>query len=435
MIKTLGEMLESLRKVLADSLDASEIKHAPTIGAMYEGLTAEILDRAIPPGPDLKVVSGFAVDGKGGTTGQLDCMLVRGAGSPVPFVPGMYQWHVQDVLAVFEVKKNLFGVDLGEAYDQLKSVTEISSSWLQEASGPANFSLAASMRAYAACTGEIAPEPSSWATMDPAKHLILHTIMIDQIAPVRIMLGYFGYSTEGGLRRGFADLIGKNLNAVGYGPPTLPNLMVANGVSLVKLSGHPYHHPVMKDGYWPILASSHVNPTLLILEAIWTRISYSHPISELFGEDLELERLSPFLEARPMIATTPGEKSGWMYRTTPMTSKQLADGGDHIEWQPVVLDDEQFVVVDRLCREDVLMDDPDLLGFLAKAGRQPDGFFQSLVDTNLVARDGNRLILTTIECATVILPDGRSIAAENNTGRLTRWLGRFMERRAATTES
>src|SRR5687767_11023058 len=143
MIKTLGEMLEQLRQAEAKRLDAVDIKHAPTIGAMYEGLTHDILDRAIPPGLDLRVVSGFAVDGKGGTTGQLDCMLVRGEGTPVPFVSGMYQWHIQDVLAVLEVKKELFGSELGDAYDQLKSVTAISSSWLKSASGPAKFSLAA----------------------------------------------------------------------------------------------------------------------------------------------------------------------------------------------------------------------------------------------------------------------------------------------------
>lgn len=349
----------------------------------------------------------------------------------MPYLPGQYQWHVQDVLAAVEVKKNLFGTDLGEAYDQLKSVTQISSSWLQDASGPAKFNLAASMRAYAECIGEIAPAPDDWATMDPAKHLILHTIMIDQIAPLRIMLGYFGDSTEGGLRRGFSDLIGKNLNVFGYAPPTLPNLIVADGVSLVKLSGHPYHHPLMEDGYWPILASSHVNPTVLILEAIWTRISYMHPISELFGDDLEVERLSPFLETLPQVATTPGGKSGWLYKAISMTAKQLAEGADHSDWQPAELDDEQFVVLDRLCREDVFTTEPNLLAYLSSHGGESEAFFQSLIDTNLVARDGERLVLTTVECAMALLPDGRSIAAENNTGRLTRWMQRYTEARKA----
>lgn len=426
MIRTVGDILEQIRRAEAERLDAVGVKHAPTIGAMYEGLTQDILSRALPPGLDLKVVSGFAVDLKGGTTGQLDCMLVRGEGRPVPYVSGAYQWLVEDVLAVFEVKKELFGGDLGDAYEQLRSVTDISSSWLQSATGPAKFSLAASMRAYAECTGEVAPPPDSWPTMDPAKHLILHTTMFDQIAPVRIMLGYFGYSSEGGLRRGFSALLERNLKSQGYGPPTLPNLIIGDGVSLVKLSGHPYRSPIRKDGYWPILASSHINPTILILEAIWTRISYLHSIGDLFGEDLEIERLSPFLDAKPVIGTEPGSPSGWMFCERSMTPKQLA-GPDHEAWEPVELDAEQFTVVDRLCHMDVSMDEPAMLNFLEAAGKEPEVFFQSLVDTSLVARNGKTLTLTTALCQTAILPDGRYVAAENNTGRLTRWLARSVD--------
>jgi hypothetical protein len=429
MIRTLGEMLETLRRAEARRLDEVDIKHAPTIGEMYEGLTQDVLDRAIPPGLDLKVVSGFAIDGNGGTTGQLDCMLVRGEGIPVPYAAGKFQWHVKDVLAVFEVKKTLFGDDLGEAYQQLKSVSEITSAWLHKAKGEYEFSLGASMRAYAECTGEIAPPANQWLQMDPARHLIFHTIMFDQIAPVRVMLGYFGYSTEGGLRRGFSSLLEKNLRIHGFGPPTLPNLIVADGATLVKLGGHPYHQPVKADGYWPILASSHINPTLLILEMIWTRISYLRPMAELFGEDLELELLSPFLEARPVIPDNPEQAQGWMYRETPMSAKQLAEGPDHMEWAPVELDVQQNVVLDQLCREDVYTTEPDLLAYLTSSGRDPETFFRSLIETNLVALDGTRLVLTTVQLAIVILPDGPTVAGENNTGRLERWVQRFMERR------
>ncbi|MEJ7928108.1 DUF6602 domain-containing protein [Sphingobium sp. AN641] len=130
MIRTLGEMLETLRRAEARRLDEVDIKHAPTIGEMYESLTQDVLDRAIPPGLDLKVVSGFASDGNGGTTGQLDCVLVRDEGIPVPYAAGKFQWHVKDVLAAFDVKKTVFGDNLGEAYQQLKSVSEITSAWL-----------------------------------------------------------------------------------------------------------------------------------------------------------------------------------------------------------------------------------------------------------------------------------------------------------------
>ena len=43
----------------------------------------------------------------------------------------------------------------------------------------------------------------------------------------------------------------------------------------------------------------------------------AHPLllqgGGLFGEDLEIERLSPFLDAKPVIGTEPGSPSGWMF--------------------------------------------------------------------------------------------------------------------------
>jgi len=94
MIKTVGEILEALRKAEAAKLKASDIRHAPTIGSMYEGLTRSLLERAVPSSMNLRIVSGFVVDGLGGTSGQLDCMLVSGEGTgPFPtsmaFTSGM----------------------------------------------------------------------------------------------------------------------------------------------------------------------------------------------------------------------------------------------------------------------------------------------------------------------------------------------------------
>jgi len=427
MIRNMSEMLEGLRQAEARRLDLSNIRHAPTIGAMYEGLTREMLDRAVPRSLDLRIVSGFVVDGMGSSSGQLDCMLVRGDGMSVPYVDGVYQWHVKDVLAVIEVKKNLFGEDLDDAFHQLKNVSDTFSSWVQNGDGEGEFNLGASMRAYADCVGDVAPPPDEWERMDVCKHLILHTIMSDQLGPVRIMLGYGGYSTEGGLRRGFIDFLEKRIEKSGYGPPTIPNLIVADSVSLVKLSGHPYHAPLTSSGWWPIVASSHVNPTLLLMELIWTRISYLHPAPDVFGDDLETERLSPLLDAKPMENPDRPGAYGWKYNYRDISAKDLA-GEPHRDWEPVVLDEEQFVVVNRLCGTTVSTKDSDLLAFLTKAGRDPHDFFSSLVETCLVARDGDDLKLTTMTCAVAVLPDGRCVAADNNTGRLTRWIDREISR-------
>lgn len=431
MIRSIGEMLEKLRQAEADRLSNCDIRHAPTIGAMYEGLTKDILNKAIPDGLNLKIVSGFVIDGNGGSSGQLDCMLVQGEGSPVPFVDGLFQWHVRDVLAVFEVKKNLFASDLSDAHDQLLRVSSTFSSWLQTPNVAGTFDLSASRRAFSECCGVVVPPGGQWRSEDRTNQLIWHTIMSDQIAPLRVTLGYGGYSTESGLRKGFASFIEANLNKQGFGPPSLPNLIIGNGVSLVKLSGHPWSAPIGTDGFWPIVASSHVNPTFLILELIWTRISYSKPVVAIFGDDLEVERLAPLLDARPQ-PREPGSKLwGWNYRMESLSPSQLK-GLDFDDWQPVVIDENQNAVISILCNEDIRVTDPEFQQFLFRKGVDPETFIEALCRTTLVARDGDSLQLTTSKCQIVMLPDGRYVADNNNTGRLTRWLENYMAKRRAS---
>lgn len=429
MIRTVADILGELAHAEAKKLAANDITHPAVIGGMYEGLTRDILSRSVPESLVLHVVSGFAVDGNGGSSGQIDCMLVRGEGVAIPYTRGAYQWHVKDVIAVFEVKKNLFGADLSDAFVHLRGVLERYSAWIQNPSQRATLDVRPSLRAFAQTTGEVAPPIDQWRTMAPNRHLLLHTMIGDQIAPLRIIFGYGGYSTERGLRTGFLKYLGANQNKIGFGPPSLPNLIVAGGSSLIKLSGHPYHAPLLPNGRWPLVASAHLNPVLFILELIWTRISYSHHVAQSFGEDLEIEGLSPLLDAIP--TQRPGDPAswGWTFYTHGLTKAQLAKAPAREPWRPTELDLIQYAVVQRLCKHDVDIYDADFLQFLAAERRDVDEFVSSLIATTLVARNGSKLQLTTIQCDCVILPDGRRIAAENNTGRLTRWLEHYSKKR------
>lgn len=74
MITSFAAFLESLQAKEAAILAEENVKHAPTIGDMYEGLTKELLERAIPPNLGLRLVDGFVigVDGKPGN--QIDAL-------------------------------------------------------------------------------------------------------------------------------------------------------------------------------------------------------------------------------------------------------------------------------------------------------------------------------------------------------------------------
>jgi len=78
MIRTVAELLRALQEAEIRQIQKAGIRHAPTIGEMYEGLTSSILDKTIPSEAGLRVVSGFVENGSGMQSGQIDCMLVFG---------------------------------------------------------------------------------------------------------------------------------------------------------------------------------------------------------------------------------------------------------------------------------------------------------------------------------------------------------------------
>jgi hypothetical protein len=85
MIKTVSDILDGFIEEEKKKLDQFDLKHGPTIGAMYEGLTADVLNKAIPLHLDLRIESGVIYDDTNTMTGQIDCMLVRGQGIEIPY--------------------------------------------------------------------------------------------------------------------------------------------------------------------------------------------------------------------------------------------------------------------------------------------------------------------------------------------------------------
>ena len=428
MIHDIANLLRSFAEKEVIALEEAGIRHAPTIGEMYEGLTAEILGRTIPPGLDLKVVSGFAEDDEGKLSNQIDCMLVRGEGTSVPYTSN-FKWHIKDVIAVIEVKKNLFSKGLDESYHQLREVLETHSSWIQNAKGGGTFDVTPSRRAFSEITGMVAPPYKQLSNLPPELEHIFHAVVGDQFAPIRIAFGYGGFNSEHGLRKGFLKFLEDKTLQQGYGPQAFPQQIVAGGASLVKFSGHPYRF-AMKDDKMLLMASSAANPLLIMLELLWTRLSYIQPMSELFGEDLQMEGFSPLLWTK--LAEHPDNPGqyGWMLTADTISKKALEDSPTFTEWEPNELTPEQFVIMNRLCRDETIdITDPELCTYITDSGLNFDEFVASLIETRLIARNGDKLELTTVECACMILPDGRYVAAENNTGRLTRWADHFMQQR------
>jgi len=259
--------------------------------------------------------------------------------------------------------------------------------------------------------------------------MIFHTLVMEQLSPIRIILGHHGFQSEHSFREAMIGFIEKNLNQQGFGVGSFPQLIISEKFSLIKVNGQPYSAP-MKNNYWDFYVSSQENPIIFVLELIWTKLQREYQLSGLWGEDLQQECMHVFLSGR---AIKKEGKMGWEYQYTPIDKEVLEEEVIPEDWSPVFLDQPQFLVVNRLCSGKVEnIDDQELITYIESKGLNIQDFTDSLLATGLVALNGRALELTSEMCQCVILPTGQYVAAENNTGRLSRWTEKQLEQRRNT---
>lgn len=430
MIKKVSEFLQKLIEAENEALKGQDIKHGPTIGEMYEGLTQEVLDKALPLKSPLDVTSGFIVDSDGHMSDELDCLVVSSEGEQIPYT-SKRKYVTDDVVAVIQVKKNLYSADIKEGYENLLSVMKFQ---------PTRSKRAVLLRdAFQSITRRPLPERDAVAALPFEIQMLYHSLVTELAAPARIIFGYNGFKSHARFRQSFVDYLSAQSDGQpkkGYGPASFPSLIVCGPYSLVKCNGMPFIGPLEDDNLWPFFCSASSNPIELILHIIWTKLVYNEKLApSVFEDDLWLQSFARFLSTK--CVQLPGGQKGWVYRVTNTSDDYLQEPNELKLWEPVFLDVAQFVIVNRLCSEEELsLSDPDLEEFVGKHGYSLDSFVDSLNRTGLAARNGNNLVLLTRDCTCVILPDGRFAAGENIAGQLMRWMNVYLnERRAQQDKS
>ncbi len=423
MIKTVSQLLEKILVAENEALQKQNIKHRPTIGDMYEGLTKALLDHAIPSSAQLDVSAGFITDQDGNLSPELDCLLVSGSGEEVPYTDKR-KFLIDDVIAVIQVKKNLYAADIEDGYNNLLSIMKFQ---------PTRSVRAVLLQdAFQSITRRPLPQRTDVEKLPLELQMIYHALVVELAAPVRVILGYNGFKSHSRFRQSFVDYLSANSDGQprrGFGPTSFPNLIVCGQFSLVKCTGMPFIAPLDEDLFWPFYCSSVENPLELLLQLIWTRLVYQKQLDpSVFDEDVWLSTVKRFLSAR--LATTKEGQRGWAYLVTSASDEDLQVTSAARLWEPVFLDRTQFVVMNRLCNQgQVDLSDTTLNSFLEENDWDIESFVKSLNSAGLAARDEDTLVLLTRGCACVILPDGRFAAGENLAGQLTRWLSIYMTAR------
>lgn len=118
-IHSLSDLLYVLAKQENEVFKSYGIQHRPTIGNQYEGLTAEILNKSIFCDLHLTVARNSFIEG---SNTEYDIILADGTGMAVKYSERQFVFKPKQVLAVIQVKKNLYGAEVKDSYENLATI-------------------------------------------------------------------------------------------------------------------------------------------------------------------------------------------------------------------------------------------------------------------------------------------------------------------------
>lgn len=259
----------------------------------------------------MKVTSGQITNKNGDLSPEVDCMIVVGEGDTIPNTD-KHIYHISNVIAVIEVKKNLNKDDLLDSYFKMVKLSKMFD--------PKEMSENEYMLfrdAFRSAVGMEVPRHENISKYNLEIEMIYHTLLIETLMPLRIVFGFYGYSSMENLRKGFIKLLKENVSTednkiMGFSPISFPNQIFTRSSSLVKANGMPYVSPLDDTGFWDVYVSSNHNPLLHFLELLWTKLSYKYGISsDLFGDDFMMEGVFRYIGAKPRRGN---ESIGWEFR-------------------------------------------------------------------------------------------------------------------------
>lgn len=430
MINTISDLLLELKNKEQVLLDQYKIiKHPGLIGDMYEGLTKEILSKSVFDGLNLNICGGKIINSKGEFSGEIDCMLVVGEGEKIPYTD-KFIYKSEKVIAVIQVKKNLFSKDLKDSYENLSSVINVTE--FRDGEAYHGRMLRNSWRTI---FKEELPNEKDLKDLPIEKEMIYHILLLEAFYPARIVWGYNGFKSELSLRESYADFIGNNSSTdksnliKGFGPKNFPSLIICDNYSLIKANGLPFAFPIIEENLWLFYVSSPKNPVYFFLEIIWTRLNYMFGLSsKIFGEDLIIDQFHGFLICKYRERE---RLKGWDMIYIPADKEVLEKPLVDKDWAPAFIDKTQYVILSQLIRKGAINCnfDNNIVTYIEENGYTLTSFIESLKQTGLVDTTNNVLTLISEKLLCGIHYDGRFFAGENNTGRVTRWINKEIEKK------
>jgi hypothetical protein len=411
MINTVSDLLnEFLEREKENLKEYSNIGHPGMIGDIYEGLSKELLNKAIFKGLDIKIVDGKVRSNTGSLSNQIDCMMVVGEGEKIPYT-NHYIYDFKNIIAVLESKKNLYSEDVSDAYQNMSSFND------QLSPSDQKYSHADIVRAFQFLTRKKFKYPLD--SNNYKSQMLYHVLVVMHALPLRVILGYDGFKRNSNFRDALASYLTAHTGNKGFGINSLPDLIICDNYSILKCNFQPFQTSY-QSGKFPILVSGTKNPLYYLISMIWAKLQIRFDLpDEIWGFEDEIDSFFPYLNTDMNI-----EKGGWEYEVISLSESTLHEIPPAIKFMPKIVSKDVFTLANYLCNHEFV----NLISFGFKDD-ELGAIKNELYTTTFFEINDNmvNLITTNLKCA--IIPTGEFVIADDVDGELTRWICRFMESR------
>jgi hypothetical protein len=418
MITAASDLLAAFIAEEVEKLEGFDMPHMPTLGNAYEAIARAGIDQqfVLPPGLDLRVVSGFIT----GLPNQFDCMLVHGPGQRYGLTDEFF-YPIEQVLCVFEVKKKLTKAELADAIEHLASVQRMfaESFARRYEAREVRVSFQRAAQSFAQVTGRKGAESVQVLdAMAVGDRSLFGFFARAPHAPVTVLFGFGGYTTEHGLRKGLLDIVESQAGTSGNASiELLPTLITSNNHSLIKCNHQPYLLR-REDAEWVCLASTRHNPARILLELLWTKISNHFDVRMPWGDDMELETLQELMVAQ---AQPYGDSFGWKYLAIEYSEKRLQREAS-VQWEPAILSAAAMTVVSLLGAHGGSLElDDKFAAYISKKHNLPlADVVAELVDSSVFGRSESKLhIIAPMTCVGHLDDESGVVALDRD--KLDKW--------------
>lgn len=413
IVKTMSELLQGVIEFEKKRIEEFEFKieHCPTIGEQYEGIMLKGLNNLFSRDSNLKVVSGFIRNNQNTLSPQVDCMIVQGNGKKIPNSNGKFVYPLAQVIAIFEIKKNLFTSELEDSYSHLYSF--IAPDFDDYHRDLTSHEIHFFNNSYAKITGKKVTCYDEGRHQDnPFMEQLYCGLLNNFASPLRIVFGYEGFCDEKSLRQKYIDFLGEKIQKKGFGPFSYPDMIICGDSCLFRLNADPYISHVVDSSFLFYASSSKYNIQILS-EIIYSRLSHKYAFD--FSGDNQQEPIHPFLVTS---FHEEGEKQGWTIKIVPFKDQWQSEAK---LWEPQIVSEKAYTLFNLLCsgepvkRKDI-------------SDANASDIIKEVLNTTMVALRDDELFLTTRRLCCCIMPDGTFVVGDDAEGYFSRWLKNYMQK-------